>query len=717
MGRQYVKTPTVYQMEITECGAASLSMILAYYGKHVALEKLRVETGVSRDGCNAKNICTAAEKYGFTARGKHWSCKKLVANAEPPCMLHWNFNHFVVYEGKKGRYYYLNDPALGRRKLSYEELEAGFTGVVLLFTPGPEFKKEKKKPDGLFRFLLARLQGEGGSLRALLLFSFFLAPAAVVTPLFSEVFVDAILLGGNRGWMLGLLLTMIGVTVYTAVLSLGRAKLIRRFQNKLSLVHAYEMVRHMLRMPMNFYEQRYAGDLTQRVVNNNNVSEFLGGDLTELAANLFVAVFLGLVMLLISVPLSLMGFAVTLLQLLFMKYSARAMATRTMKLQQDSGRLIGTAFNGITVSGSLKAVGAENAYVARVLGYYAKLARTEGQIESYQQMLNAIPGTISGVTNVLTLMIGGMQVVDGSLTPGALVAFSGVLAAFNSPVNAMMGFAQKMQSVRTDMARVQDIMHYQEDALYTGGEKREAQGCKLNGRVEFCDVSFGYGRLNPPNVVHASFRVDCGRSVALVGSSGSGKSTLAKLASSLYTPWEGDILFDGKPAAEIAHETLFASISTVSQSITLFSGSIRDNITMFDNAIPEWEVLRAAKDACIHDDITRKPGGYDYVLKENGSNLSGGQRQRLEIAKALVNNPTILIMDEATSALDPVVEAQIMRNIRRRGCTCIIVAQRLSSIRDCDEILLVERGKIAERGDHESLMLLGGKYYQLIQSA
>ena len=332
-------------------------------------------------------------------------------------------------------------------------------------------------------------------------------------------------------------------------------------------------------------------------------------------------------------------------------------------------------------------------------------------------MLNSIPEAMNTINSVLMLMIGGIQVMRGGITPGALVAFSGLLASFNAPINAMMGFVNNIQQVRSDMGRVEDIMQYREDEIFDTPSAEHSSSEKLSGRVELKNVTFGYGRLSPPNVKNISFCVDCGKSVALVGRSGSGKSTVAKLISSLYVPWEGDIFFDGRLSRDIPRDALFSSISTVSQNITLFSGTIRDNITMWNPNIPERNIILAAKDACIHDEITRKKGGYDHLLNEAGTNLSGGQRQRLEIAKALVNNPTILIMDEATSSLDPIVEAQIMRNIKRRGCTCIVVAQRLSSIRDCDDIVLIERGKIAEEGDHDTLMELGGKYCELIKNS
>lgn len=716
MARTYTRTPTVYQMEISECGAASLSMIMRYYGRFVGLEQLRVDTGVSRDGCNAKNICIAAEKYGLSTKGRNKSTKKLVDTIKPPCIIHWNFNHFVVYEGRKHKHYYINDPALGRRRLSFEELDDGFTGVVLLFEKNENFTKSKKERK-LFRYVKDRLEGQRGALKALLRLGLCMVLPAVITPLFTQIFIDDILLDGNTNWMLGLLIAMTATMLFNGALSLLRGDIILKFQNKMTLTSVYKLVSHMLRLPMNFYEQRYAGDLTQRIENNNNVSIFLGGDLTELGSNLFIAVFLVLVMFIISPLLAAIGTGITLLNLVLVRLSSNAMATQSMKFQQDYGRLVGTAFNGISVSSSLKAVGAENEYTSRVLGYYAKSARMEQTIEKRQQMINAIPDAINSIMSVVVLMVGGVQVVRGMLTPGTLMAFSGLLSSFNAPVNALMGFVNKVQQTKADLGRVEDIMQYEQDPLYSPEREAQPMKQKLSGSVDMKAVSFGYGSLNPPTVKGVDFHLDCGKSVALVGASGSGKSTIAKLVSSLYVPWQGDILFDGISYRNIPRDVLFASISTVSQNITLFSGTIRENITMWNPTITSRDIINAATDACIHDDITRKHGGYDYILHEDGTNLSGGQRQRLEIAKALASNPTILIMDEATSSLDPIMEAQIMRNIKRRGCSCIVVAQRLSSIRDCDEILVIERGKILERGNHEELMALGKRYFELIQKS
>ena len=312
-------------------------------------------------------------------------------------------------------------------------------------------------------------------------------------------------------------------------------------------------------------------------------------------------------------------------------------------------------------------------------------------------------------------MAGGVLVIRGQMTAGMLVAYNSLLGSFTEPVNQLVGFIQKIQTLRADMSRVEDIMKYETDEKFSGTET-VPMTAKLSGEVELRNIAFGYSILEKPLVEGFCFQLNSGSSIAFVGASGCGKSTVSKIVSGLYIPWEGEVLMDGLSCRKIPKEIMASSVSTVSQSITLFSGTIRDNLTMWNRNVLEQDIITAAKDACIHDVITSKPGAYDFMLTEGGTNLSGGQRQRLEIARALVTNPSILIMDEATSALDPIVEKQIIDNIKRRGCTCIIVAHRLSAIRDCDEIIVMERGKIVQRGTHESLMAIEGHYQRLIRN-
>lgn len=709
----WVKTPTIYQMEATECGAASLAMVLGYYGCFIPMEQMRIETGVSRDGCNARNILRAARKFGMVCKGYTKNIEDL-AKIRTPAIIHWNFNHFVVFEGFKGGCPYINDPAVGRRKLTCEDLDDAFTGIVLVFEPGNDFQK-KKRTSSLPGFIRERLKGQVPVVVALVAAGMLLVVPGLVTPVYSQIFIDNILLGGSSDWLGALLIAMAGTIFFQGLFTWYRGLVLIKLQSKMALVSAHKFLFRMFRLPISFFDQRYAGDLAQRVGNNNNVSDFLAGELAETALNTFVACFYLTLMLIYSPILTVIGAAGVVINLLVSHIISKKISTLSMKAQQDSGKTVGAFYSGLAITSTLKASGAENEYVARVLGNYARNARTEQKLGKAQEILSATPQAISSAASILVLMAGGTLVINGTLTAGMLVAFNQLLSSFTAPINELVGFVNKIQTLKADMSRVEDIQKYEmapqflQESFYPIDEK-------LSGDVQLKEISFGYSILAEPLIRDFSFHVRPGRSVALVGSSGCGKSTVAKIISSLYDPWEGEILVDGIPLRKVPPEIVSASIATVSQNITIFTGTIRDNLTLWNKSIMEQDIVHAAKDACIHDMITRLPGAYDFKLTEEGQNLSGGQRQRLEIARALVLNPSILVMDEATSALDPIVEKQIMDNIKRRGCTCIIVAHRLSTIRDCDEILVMQKGKIVQRGTHEELKDREGLYRLLISN-
>ena len=708
-----VKTPTIYQMEATECGAASLTMVFGYYGKFLPLEQMRIETGVSRDGCNAKNILRAARKFGMEAKGYKKSLEGLL-EMEAPCIIHWNFNHFVVWEGVQGKYAYINDPAMGRRKLTMEELDDCYTGVVLAFQPTESFEKSKKKKT-LMSFIKKRLKGQTGTITALFTIGLLMVFPGMVIPVFSQFFIDEIISAGHDDWMSVFLAVMAFTVLFKQGLTYYRGMLLQRFQNKMALTSAHEFLSHMFRLPMSFFDQRYSGDLAQRVDNNNNVSTFLAGELAETVLNIFVAAFYLILLLVYSPLLTLIGIFNVVFNLVVVKLSSNSISSMTMKFQQDQGKLVGSLFAGLNITATLKASGAESGYVSRIQGNYAKTTLLEQKIGKRQEILNAIPTAANEITSVLVLMLGGLLVIKGNLTAGMMVAYTSLLDSFTDPVNKLVQFVQKIQTLKADMSRVEDIMKYEEDGKFKE-TKKVPMTMKLEGVVDLEDISFGYSILENPLVEGFNFHLNSGSSIAFVGASGCGKSTVSKIVSGLYLPWGGEVRMDGVPVANIPKEILSSSISTVSQEITLFSGTIKDNLTMWNKSVMDVDIVKAAKDGCIHDVITSKPGAYDFKLAEGGSNLSGGQRQRLEIARALVTNPSILIMDEATSALDPVVEKEIIDNIKRRGCTCVIVAHRLSAIRDCDEIIVMDRGKIVQRGTHEELAEVDGHYQRLIQN-
>ena len=700
-------------MEATECGAASLSMIFAYYGRFVPLEQMRIETGVSRDGCNAANILNAAKKYGLECKAYRKEPDAL-KTMQMPCLIHWNFNHFVVLEGFKGKSVYINDPAVGRRKLTFEEFDDSFTGVVLTFKKTDSFKPEKKK-SGMAQFVKGRIKGQYGVILKLFYIGLLLVFPGLILPVLTQTFLDDVLIGGYSDWLTKILVFMTALIILKSGLAYYRGLVLQKFRSKLTLTSGYRFLQHMFRLPIGFFDQRYAGDLVSRMDNNIEVDQFLAGDLAETVLNIIVAAFYLIILFFYSPIMTAIGLVNTAICLIIIFMSNKALASASMKLQISGGKLYGTICAGINISDTIKASGAESAYVSRVLGYYAKNADNEQEMGKFQHIVGTLPGIVGQVTDAVLLFAGGVLVINGNMTAGMLVAFNALYDSFCDPVNQLVSFVQKIQTVRSSIRRVEDISKYEQDICFEEKTYSDIHH-KLTGNIELKNISFGYSLLKPPLVEHFSFELKSGQSIAFVGASGCGKSTVAKVVGGLYQPWSGQIFLDGIPLDTIPKEVINASVSTVSQNITLFSGTVRDNITMWNKAVLEEDMIEAAKDACIHDFIISQPGGYDYVLSEGASNLSGGQRQRLEIARALASKPSVLIMDEATSALDPVVEKQVIDNIKRRGCTCIIVAHRLSAIRDCSQIIVMQQGKIVQRGDHNSLMSVDGYYKNLIQS-
>lgn len=710
----YKKTPTVFQMESTECGAASLSMIFGYFGKFLPLEQMRIETGVSRDGCSAKNIMRAAKKYGLECRGFRREPDAL-REIETPCIIHWNFNHFVVFEGFRKEFAYINDPAVGRRKLTLDELDEGFTGVILTFKLTDSFEKEKKK-NTAWSLVAARLKSQYGVLFKLFYVGLLLVFPGLILPVLSRVFIDDILVAGYTDWITKILVFMGCLVILKAGLHFYRDLLLQKLRSKMTLTSGMGFLAHMLRLPMNFFDQRYAGDLVNRMQNNTELSEFLAGDLAETILNICIAVFYLIILFIYSPIMTMIGLINVAVCVCVVVLSRQFISDASIKQQMSGGKLYGAICAGLSITDTLKASGAENEYVSRVLGYHVKNANFTQEQTRFQKIISAIPSASGNITDVLHLLVGGMLVINGSMSMGMLSAFCSLFDSFIEPVNSLVLFAQRIQTLQASIGRVEDVQKYPQDERYTEAENVRTVNKKLSGDIELRDISYGYSSLKPPLVEHFRFHLNSGETIAFVGPSGCGKSTVSKVISGLYRPWGGQILLDGKPVECIQKECLTASIATVSQNITLFTGTIRDNLTMWNKAILEEDMIMAAKDACIHDFIISCPGGYDYKLTENATNISGGQRQRLEIARALATKPSILIMDEATSALDPIVEKQVMDNIKRRGCTCVIVAHRLSAIRDCNQIVVMRDGKIVQQGNHKSLMEQDGYHKEFVQN-
>ena len=715
------KVPVIMQMEALECGAACLCMVMAYYNKWVPLEQVRRDCGVSRDGSKAGNILKAARSYGFTAKGYRFEPETLRANGKFPCIIHWEFNHFVVCDGFRGNKVYLNDPAKGDYTVTLEKFDESFTGICLMIEPGEEFVPGGE-PKRIFDFAKKRLRGAGGAMAFVVITSVIATLVGIVSAGFSRVFLDELLTQNQPGWFLPFLIGMIVIAFIQIVAGWIQAVYSLKLDGKMAVVGNSTYMWKVLRLPMEFFSQRMAGDIQQRKESNASIAGHIVNTLAPLVLNTVMMVFYLVVMIRYSWILTLVGIASVILQLFVSRYISKKRINITRVMMRDSGKLAAATVSGVEMIETIKASGSENGFFEKWSGYQASVNTQTVRYEKLNQYLGMIPSAIAGIMNVTVLILGVWLAMTGSFTPGMIFAFQGFLASFIAPAGELISAGQTMQEMRTSMERIEDVMEYPEDPVFDISEKQQAEGeeedgfDKLSGSLVMKDVTFGYSRLEAPLIEGFDLDLKQGQRVAFVGTSGCGKSTLSKLISGLYQPWSGEILFDGKPISKIDRSVFTGSVAVVDQDIILFEDTIANNIKMWDNSIEDFEMIMAARDAQIHEDVMQREGGYQYKLTEGGKDFSGGQRQRLEIARVLAQDPTIIILDEATSALDAKTEYEVVKSIKDRGITCIVIAHRLSTIRDCDEIVVLDHGKVVERGTHDELIALDGAYKQLVTS-
>ena len=714
-GKERVKVPTVLQMEATECGAASLAMILAYYGRWLPLEFLRQECGVTRDGSNADNLLKAARRQGCVAKA-FAGRSEVLRKKEFPLILFWEFNHFLVLEGFQGDTVFLNDPAMGRRTVPWDEFITSYTGVYMKITPDENFKPEGE-PYSIVKTVAAKLREDKWALIFLMVLGLCMIIPGLAVPVMSQIFIDDVFSLKHADWIVKLLVAMFGTMVMLGIMTAMRAAVLTYWQKKLTIADSSGFFWHVLRMPVTFFQQRYAADIASRIQFNESTAEVLSNQAATALLDLLVALFYLLLLFQYSVPLTLIGISISVVDIFVFLYMRRRQTDLIMRIQQDASKAYGVLMSGLMMVESIKANGSEADLFAKWAGYAAKASVATQEMKLWTMKVKLLPLLLGGLNSALIMTVGGFSIMEGIMTAGIYTAFNNLIAKFHEPVQKLLSLGNVLQNTEMQMRRLDDVRRYKTDSLNYPDENQTVSftGNRLSGELTLKDVSFGYSPLDPPLIEHFDLHLEPGRWAAVVGSSGSGKSTLAKLVAGLYEEWSGEILFDGVKRREIPRPVIVNSLATVDQDVFQISGTVRQNISMFDKSVPSTDIVQAAQDACIHDDIIQLQGGYDAEVSEGGLNFSGGQRQRLEIARALAFNPSLLILDEATSAIDPMTEQKCLENIRRRGCTCLIVAHRLSTIREADEIIVLERGKVAERGTHRELISHDGPYRRLIE--
>jgi len=733
-----VKVPTVLQMEALECGAACLAMILSYYGRYEALETMRIECGVSRDGSKAVNIMKAARKYGLETH---------VYKKEPddlkylklPMIIFWNFNHFVILEGIKRKKVYINDPGSGPAIISFEEFDKSFTGLVITFEPGKDFKKGGNKPGFIFP-LLQRLKGCKTALFYIFIAGLFLVIPGILLPILSKIFIDNILISRMDGWLKPLITGIFLTAIVRSFLLLIQKQHLLKLEIKLSIIFSSKFIFHIFRLPQEFFFQRFSGEIGNRVKINNEIANLLSRELIKSLLNFIMIIFYILIMFQYDFDLTIIGILIAVLNLFALRMVSRKRIDLNQRLLQERGKLTGTIMNGLKMIETLKSTACESDFFNKFAGYHARVVNAEQELEKTSQILSVLPFFLSSIYNLLILALGGIRTIDGLFTIGSLVAYQSLASSFMNPVNEIVNLGSKLQMLKGGINRIDDVLKYKKDIIFLNEDqqdkeeiiiKKNSKSKKnnivkekrsiynkniLSGHIYINNITFGYNRLEPPLINDFSLKLKPGSRVAIIGGTGSGKSTIAKLIVGLFQPDSGKIFFDNIELNLINKNIFSNSVAFVDQEIFLFQGTIRDNITMWDDTVTEKQLIHASKDSLIHDDIMQRTGGYDSFVNEGGINFSGGQKQRIEIARALLLNPSILVMDEATSALDSDIEKQIDDNVRRRGCTTIIIAHRLSTIRDCDEIIVLDKGKIVERGSHNFLKDNNGFYTRLVNS-
>ena len=705
--RAFHRVPVVLQMEAAECGAASLAMILGYYGRYEELTVLRRACGTTRDGSRLSHVMKAAEAYGLETDARRAGAE--LKGIRLPAIVFWNNNHFLVAERMTDSAVLLCDPARGRVRVSREEFAEGFSGVVLQLKPGPDFRRGGK-PFRSRSVIRSLFRGKGGVFFFLAVMSLLLNLVGTVIPGLTSLFVDYYLP----------MLQHTSLTAYFAVfavlllLQLGisglRMRIVARFERIQTAMTNAGIMRKLLRLPMSFFQSRSHTGVLSRLGTIDQLAEFLSSRLVPVIMGIVFTLVYFVLLFYYSVTIGLGVLAIIALLVAMLALLLRSGLGRANRVTNTMADFFSTTVQSLRLFDTVKSTATEDAAVEQSMCAYVEFENAAQQMNGVTTLMQAIPAVAPLLIQLFIITVGGFEAAGHRMTIGTVLACQSIGMSVFAPIAEFISEYSSFQTMDSDICGLHDIEAESDDPVSGRQVPREKE--RLEGRITFEHVTFGYNPAMPPVLRDVSFDVLPGRSFAVVGGSGSGKTTLLRLLEGLYVPDAGRILLDGVPLTETNRDMVTESVSVISQGSALFNGTVRDNITLFDPTIPMERVRRAAEDACIADDIEEKSNGMNERIDVNSCGFSGGQVQRIAIARALVREPSVLILDEATGALDPLTEEKVMRNIRGRGITLIIVAHRLSTVRDCDMICVLKDGAIAERGTHDELMAPGFHLYR-----
>lgn len=704
------RIPYIQQLEVSDCGSACLAMTLGYHGRNVSPEEIRRATNTSRDGVSAASIVEAGRAMGLDARGVSIDLDSLTF-LERGSILHWEFNHFVVFDRVVRDGVEVLDPALGRLRIPMDRFSKSFTGVAIILTPLPTFERSSGRSKGAWRYLRpilrqSRLLSKVGAI------SLFIQLFALATPILTGVVVDRVLPVGDRDLLSVVLLGLLGMVVFHLFATFLRAHLLIAVRAHLDRTISTSFIRHLVKLPYEFFLQRSTGDLMARLNSNATVREILTtGAISTLLDGTMVTGYLILIFA-VSPLMGLVVLGLAAMQITILIATHKPMQRVMAENLQAQARSQGYLAQLVTGIETLKSIGAEGRAVSQWSNLFvdeinAALAR--GRLNALIESFNA---ALRVASPLVVLTVGTIGVLNGDLTLGTMLALNALAVGFLFPLSSLIVTGLQLQVLSSYMERINDVL----DADPEQDPNEVEPAGRLSGRIRLEDVTFRYSPKGADVVAGVSVEIEPGQTVAIVGRSGSGKSTLAHLILGLYAPTGGRVLYDGNDLRTIEAGSVRGQLGIVPQSSYLFGTSIMANIALtLPEATPE-EVERAARLACIHDDIAAMPLGYDTVVSDAGASVSGGQRQRIALARALIHNPPVLLLDEATSSLDAVVEGQIYENLEGLTCTRIVIAHRISTVARADLIIVMEGGRFVERGTHEELIALGGRYLELVGS-